>query len=135
MSGVAVQRWDTRVMTGRDSREMFQHLPFPYGGDEFPADIGAVIQRTVLDGVEPAREVIHTPDGSWLVGDGLNDPNGPGVSVATHIWHAIERNSSLRSLASMPPGHIAKRNDPGSEWQILLLVGWQDDGADEPRGG
>jgi len=97
-------------MSGHDSREMFQRLPFPFGGGEFPAALGAVVQRTVLDGSEPAREVIHTTDGSWLVGDGINDPNPPGASVATHIWHAIERNSWIRSLASMPPGHIAKRD-------------------------
>lgn len=113
---------------------MFQHLPFPFDGNEFPAALGAIVQRTVLDGVEPARVVIHAPDGSWLVGDGVNDPNRPGVSVATHIWHAIERNSSLRSLASMPPGHIANRAGPGREWQILPLVGWQDDAAQQPGG-
>jgi hypothetical protein len=114
-------------MTGHDRREMFQRLPFPFDADEFPVALGAVIQRTVLDGSEPAREVIHAPDGSWLVGDGINDPNPPGASVATHIWHAIERNRSVRSLASMPPGHTAKRQGPGREWQILALEDWDDD--------
>jgi hypothetical protein len=114
-------------MTGHDRRQMFQRLPFPFDADEFPAAaLGAVIQRTVLDG-KPAREVIHAQDGSWLVGDGINDPNPPGASVATHIWHAIERNSSVRSLASMPPGHIAKRQGPGREWQILALEDRDDD--------
>jgi hypothetical protein len=51
-------------MTGPDRPEMFQRLPFPFDADEFPAALGAVIQRTVLEGSEPAREVIHTPDGS-----------------------------------------------------------------------
>ena len=114
-------------MVGQDGREMFQRLPFPFDGDGFPAALGAVIQRTVLDGSEPAREVIHTLDGSRLVGDGINDPNPPGASVVTHICHAIERNSSVRSLANMPPGHIARREGPGHEWQILILEGWADD--------
>jgi hypothetical protein len=114
-------------MTGQDRREMFQRLPFPFDGDEFPAALGAVVQRTVLSGSELAREVIHTPDGFWLVGDGVSDPNLPGASVATHIWHAIEHNSSVRSLASMPPGRIAKREGPGREWQILPLEGLDDD--------
>lgn len=105
---------------------MYQHLPFPYEGDEFPAELGAVVQRTGLDGVEPAREVVHTPDGSWCVGDGTNDPNPPGASVATHIWHAVEQNSSMRSLASMPPGHIAERHNPGELWRIMTLEGWDD---------
>jgi hypothetical protein len=121
------------VMTDHDPREMFQHLPFPFDRDEFPELLGAVIQRTVLDGSEPAREVIHAPDGSWLIGDGVNDPNLPGASVATHVWHAIDRNSSLRSLASMTPGHIARRDGPGREWQTLPLEGWQDEAAEDAR--
>jgi hypothetical protein len=36
---------------------------------------------------------VHTQDGSWLIGDGVNDPNLSGASVATHIWHAISTNS------------------------------------------
>lgn len=105
-------------------REMFQHLPFPFEGGQFPAELGAVVQRTVLTGELPAREVIHAPDGSWLIGDGVNDPNPPGVSIATHIWHAITLNSSIADLASMPPGHIAQRSGPGEPWRIAHLEGW-----------
>jgi hypothetical protein len=61
--------------------EVFQHLPFPFEGGVFPEKLGAVVQRTVLDGHEPAREVVHADDGSWLVGDGVNDPNPPGASA------------------------------------------------------
>jgi hypothetical protein len=116
------------MQPNRDLRrnEMFQHLPFPFDDDEFPHQLGAVVQRTVLDGLEPAREVIHAPDGSWLVGDGVNDPNPGGASIATHIWHAISRNSSIRSLASMPPGHIAQRENPGEPWRVTVLEGWDD---------
>jgi hypothetical protein len=57
-------------MTGRDRREMVQRLPFLVEGDEFPAGLGAVIQRTVLDGSEPARVGIHTPDWLWLLAGG-----------------------------------------------------------------
>ncbi len=106
--------------------EMFRYLPFPFDDDEFPPQLGAIVQRTVLDGSEPAREVIHAPDGSWLVGDGLNDPNLPGASVATHLSHAIQRNSSIAALASMTPGHIAERRGPGDPWRVLLLEGWDD---------
>ncbi len=98
--------------------EMLQYLPFPFDRDEFPARLGAVVQCTVLDGVEPARQVIHAEDGSWLIGDGVNDPNGVGASIATHIWHAIERNSSMATLATTPPGHIATRANSGDEWII-----------------
>lgn len=98
--------------------EMFRHLPFPFDGGVFPAALGAVVQRTVLNGEQPARQVIHADDGSWLVCDGINDPNEPGASVATHLWHAIDRNSSIAELAAMPPGHVATRPDPGHRWVV-----------------
>src|SRR5688572_28322734 len=103
-------RHSVRVSAGH---EMFRNLPFPFPGDRFPAQLGGVVQRTVLNGEEPAREVVHTTDG-----DGINDPNEPGASVATHIWHVIELNSSVASLASMRPGQIATRSGPGSRWVI-----------------
>ena len=77
------------------SNEMFRELPFPYPGGVFPKQLGAVVQKTVLSGEEPARLVIHTQDNSWLVGDGINDPNEPGACVATHIWHVIEKDRSV----------------------------------------
>ncbi|KQR08513.1 hypothetical protein [Cellulomonas sp. Leaf334] len=98
--------------------EMFRYLPFPFEGDRFPDALGAVVQRTVLDGTSPAREVLHDHDGTWAIGDGVSDPNPPGASVATHIWHAIEWNSSIAELARMPPGTLARRAGPGDPWQI-----------------
>jgi hypothetical protein len=83
--------------------EMIRYLPFPFPGRGFPAELGAVIQRTVLDGREPAREVIHSAEDSWMVGDGLNDPNVPGACVARHIHHVLARNSSVAALASYQP--------------------------------
>lgn len=109
------------------SQEMFRHLPFPFEDERFPAGLGAVVQKTVLTGEQPAREVVHTPDGSWLVGDGVNEPNTPGTSVATHIAHVIALNSSIATLASMPPAHIAERSGPGEPWRIAILEGWDDD--------
>ena len=98
--------------------EMFRHLSFPFEGDVFPPNLGAVIQLTVLHGDEPAREVVHARDGSWLVGDGINDPNAPGAAVASHMVHAVERNSSIAELAVMPPGYNATRSGPGASRAI-----------------
>ena len=106
--------------------EMFRFLPFPFEGGVFPQQLGAVIQRTVLSGAEPAREVIHAEDGSWLVGDGVNDPNEPGACIASHIWHAIERNTSMVELVEMPPGHMATRSGPGAAW-IVSPSHWLDE--------
>lgn len=98
--------------------EMFQHLPFPFPDSRFPRELGAVIQRTVLDGTQPARLIAHDLDGSWLVGDGVTDPNLTGAVIATHIWHAIERNSSLADLADLAPGSQATRSEPEEPWSI-----------------
>ena len=75
------------------SREMLRNLPFPFLGDTFPASLGAVVQKTVLDGVEPAREVVHFSDGSWAVGDGRNDP--------TCLAHRSRRISSTPSSGTV----------------------------------
>lgn len=101
-------------------------LPFPFEGGVFPQHLGAVIQRTVLHGDEPVREVVHADDGSWLVGDGVHDPNEVGACVVSHIWHAIERNTSMLELAAMPPGHMATRSGPGDAW-LVSPSHWPDD--------
>jgi len=101
-----------------DSREMFRSLRWPFEDGTFPADLGAVVQRTILDGTLPALVVGHSPDGSWYVGDGVSDPNAPGAVVATHIWHAIERNGSIAALAWLAPGHEARREGPGDPWRV-----------------
>lgn len=106
--------------------EVFRRLPFPFEGGVFPEALGAVVQLTVLHGIEPAREVVHAHDGSWLVGDGVNDPNVDGACTVTHIWHAIERNSSIGELATMAPGTMARRDGPGSEWRTEPLA-WRED--------
>ena len=98
--------------------EMFQYMPFPFPDGAFPRELGAVIQRSVLLGEQPAREVVHAADGSWLVGDGVSDPNEPDACVASHIWHAIDRNTSMIELAGLPPGYVATRSGPGDGWLV-----------------
>lgn len=107
-------------------REVFQRLPYPCDDARFPAELGALVQRTVLTGDMPAREVIHAPDGSWAMGDGVNDPNLPDASRATRVAHVIALNSWIADLASMPPRHIARRSRPGEPWTIVVLEGWDD---------
>lgn len=104
-----------------DAGEIRRHLPFPFEGGRFPKALGAQIQATVLSGDIPAREVIHTPDGSWLIGDGVSDPSLPGASMVSQISHAVQWNSSIAELATMGPGHIATRLDPGHPWHIAAL--------------
>jgi hypothetical protein len=110
------------------AQEVFRDLPFPFEGDRFPDNLGAVVQRTVLSGEMPALEVIHTADNAWLVGDGVNDPNERGACVVACIWHVIEFNSSVASLARLPPGFIAWRDAPGVAWRTEEHV-WPSDDA------
>ena len=112
---------------GTDAREMFRALPWPFEGDRFPEQLGAVVAKTVLSGEFPAREVVHTPENEWAIGDGVTDPNEPGACVATHIWHVIERNSSVAEIASLPPDHIAVRDGAGQPWTVHKLEGWGDE--------
>lgn len=77
-----------------DEADMVRHLPFPFSDGRFPPELGAVVQRTVLEGHEPARTVSHTEENDWLVGDGVNDPNLPDAAVATHLWHVIQQTPS-----------------------------------------
>lgn len=97
---------------------MVRYVPWPFPNDVFPEDLGAVVQRTVLDGVMPALLVEHGHKGDWAVGDGVNDPNIAGSCVATHIWHAIERNSAIAELATLPVGYSATRRWPGDPWVV-----------------
>jgi hypothetical protein len=104
-----------------EDREMFQRMPWPFPNDSFPPSLGAVVQRTVLDGTMPALVVGHTADGSWFVGDDVNDPNTRGAAIATHIGHAIALNSSIAGLATLPPGRQARRSAPGEPWLVSEL--------------
>lgn len=98
--------------------DMVRRSPLVFPDGVFPPALGAVVQRTVLEGVEPAREVIHTAEGDRVVGDGVDGPNEPGATVATHMSHVVERNSSVAELTDLPPGHVAVREGPGTPWQI-----------------
>lgn len=101
--------------------EMLRRMAWPFPDGQFPPQLGAVVQRTVLSGRAPARLVQHDQDGSWSVGDGT-DPNAPGAVVATHLRHVLERNSSVAALADLPPGWFAVREGPGAPWLREELV-------------
>lgn len=72
-------------------------MPFPYEGDRFPPALGAVVQNTILIGEQPAREVVHTPEGDWCVGDGINDPN------VFYTCYVVDGDSRARLLDLIPP--------------------------------
>jgi hypothetical protein len=98
--------------------EMFQSRPWPFQGNRFPADLGAVVMKTVLDDGLPVLQFVHSADNSWLVADGRNDPNVPGACVATHLQHVLKNDPSLGELASLPIGHQANRTSVGELWVV-----------------
>lgn len=113
------------MMAAVDDNEMRRYVPFPFPRGRFPRELGAVVQRTVLDGVEPAREITHSADGSWMVGDGVNDPNEPGAATATHLWHVLDQDPSIAWAARLSPGQVATRDGKGEPWVIEKHV-WPD---------
>lgn len=98
--------------------DMTRRAPWPFPEDRFPDDLGAVVQRTVLDGELPALFVAHAADGDWMVGDGVNDPNLPSATVATHVRHVVTRDPSVGALATLPPGKRADRQSPAHPWVV-----------------
>lgn len=98
--------------------EMFQSRPWPFQGNRFPNDLGAVVMKTALHDGLPVLQFVHSPDNSWLVADGVHDPNLPGACIATHLRHVLERDPSLAELASLPIGSQANRSAVGEPWVV-----------------
>ncbi|AEV83985.1 hypothetical protein ACWT_2963 [Actinoplanes sp. SE50] len=101
-------------------------VAFPFPGGRFPERLGAVVQRTVLTGEEPARVVIHDEENDWLVGDGVNDPDLPGASVIACIATIADTDPGLAELATLPVGRIARRDEAGKPWTVDPHT-WPDD--------
>jgi len=99
------------------AHEVFRDLPFPFPDGRFPRELGAVVQRTVSDGELPALTVIHTPDNSWIVLDGVNDPNLDGACIVDALVHLVEDDPSLAVTARLPIGHRADREHAADRWQ------------------
>ena len=92
-------------------------MAWPFQDEAFPRDLAAVVMDSVLEGKMPALQVVHFPGGEWGIADGVHQPNEHNCT-ATHIWHVLDRDGSLRGLAAIPPGYQADRMQPGEEWTI-----------------
>ena len=105
--------------------EVFQDVPFPFADGRFPPQLGVLVQRTVADGELPALTVIHAADNSWIVLDGVNDPNLDDACVIDAMVHLVEDDPSLAATATLEPGHRADREQADDVWQAFP------DGADD----
>jgi hypothetical protein len=101
-----------------DQHDVFRTVPFPFPGGSFPHDLGAVVQRTVSGGLLPALDVVHAADGSWMVGDGVNDPNQPDACGVHCLAHLAEADPSIGETATLPPGFAAYRDAVGAPWHF-----------------
>jgi hypothetical protein len=100
------------------TQNLVRRLWWPYPGGRFPVNLGALVQRTILDGQEPVRVVVHDRVRDWGVGDGIDDPDQPGASVVSSMWRLADADPTLQELATMAPGTLAYRESPGDPWQF-----------------
>lgn len=100
------------------SHATFRYLPWPFPNIEFPADLGAFVMRSVLDGAMPGLQVLHDPEGGWALADGGGDPNDQRALVITHIRHVTCHDPSLNELATMQPGTEANLESVDDDWQL-----------------
>jgi hypothetical protein len=107
---------------GLVAAEMERFVGFPFPNERFPDELGAVVQRSILEGAQPVRYVGHTPENEWCLSDGVTDANAPGASIAVHIRHVIERDATLEPLASLPVGFQAERESVDDPWRITQFA-------------
>jgi hypothetical protein len=100
------------------AHDIRRDIPWPYPGNQFPEGVGVVIQRTVIDGQQPALSVVHDEDGDWLAWDGINDPNVPDAAILVCMHHLVDLDPSVAELATMPPGTEAWRDNATDPWTI-----------------
>jgi hypothetical protein len=100
------------------AHEIEQGIAWPFADNQFPEGLGVIAQRTVLDGREPVREVVHDAECYWLASDGVNDPNVDGAAVLVCMHHLTDVDLSVAALATMPPGTVAWRDGQDDPWQF-----------------
>jgi len=105
---------------------MFRFVEWPFADGQFPRHLGATIMRSIFSGDRPALQVLHSPDNDWAVADGIDDPNADEDLTVAHLWHVIERDPTLRELASLLPGHVADREAVGEPW-IVSRFEWPEE--------
>ncbi|BCY11926.1 hypothetical protein [Actinoplanes sp. L3-i22] len=108
------------------SGQILRNVAFPFPDARFPDRLGVVVQRTVLEGREPVRVVIHDEENDWLVGDGVTDPNLPGATVLACISQIAAADPAVADLATLPVGHAATRDHPDKPWTVTPHE-WPDD--------
>jgi hypothetical protein len=63
--------------------------------------------------------VVHTAEDTWVVLDGVNDPDEDGAVVIEAMAHLVEADPTLSVLARLDIGHRADRERVGKRWQVF----------------
>ena len=94
-------------------------LPFPFEGDSFPAQLGAVVENRVASGEEPARVVLHDDDNEWVVL--ASQSADPSDCCVHHVVHLVERDPSLAEAVPPPIGQMASRGSVDQPWVVSQI--------------
>jgi len=91
--------------------------------DEWPfqcePNTGVYVSRCVVEDGAPIVRVYHDKDGDWQFIGPVQDANQDGCKLG--CFHCtVEREPSLRALASLPEGWMAWRESPSDMWQTGL---------------
>lgn len=78
-------------------------------------NIAAITTRQVLDENYPILEVVHySDDHSWAFTCGTTDESNDGKVVG--MGRIVEKDPTLKEIASLPPGWGAWREKVGGQW-------------------
>ena len=91
--------------------------------EEWPFDQGpnvvALTTRQVLDLKYPIRQIVHYgDDASWAFLCGTTEEKSDYRLV--HMEDVLKLDGSLRSIADLPPGWLAWRDDADAPWERSL---------------
>jgi hypothetical protein len=85
--------------------------PFPAG-----PDAPVLTQRGVAFLGRPVLLVLHDPEGDWqMLGEGSASDRAHVIGLGA----VVRRDLSLRALADLPRGWIARRRGPDAPWERL----------------
>lgn len=82
-----------------------------------PPDVAVLTTCAIVEGRAPVLRVTHDEDdGAWQFHDGNRAPPHEADARIVSLRSMIERDASLSSLADLPLGWTATRNDPDRPW-------------------
>src|SRR5262245_32079368 len=93
---------------------MNNEQPWPF--DQAP-NVAAITTKQVIEFNSPIRQVVHyLDDHSWAFLCGTTEEIDDYRVI--HMEEMLNRDETLRSIADLPPGWSAWRDDKNSSWEI-----------------